>query len=65
MSEQKLEAVRFLKTRIFRYRDQLQQIRAGGAPAAEVVVERTRVRVSEDQLVSLIDDARMLLAQLR
>ncbi len=64
MAEQKLEAVRFLKSTIFRYSDQLQQIRLGATPAAEVIVEKTRIRVSEDQLVGLLDDARVLLAQL-
>jgi hypothetical protein len=64
MTEQKSEAVRFLKSTIFRYSDQLQHLRRGAAPTAEVVIDRTRVRVSEDQLVALIDDARVLLAQL-
>jgi len=64
MAAQKTEAVRFLKSTIFRYSDQLQQIRAGGRPAAEVIIDRTRVAVSEDQLEGLIADARALLAKL-
>ncbi|MEY2758426.1 MAG: hypothetical protein RIR33_2204 [Pseudomonadota bacterium] len=64
MAAQKTEAVRFLKSTIFRYSDQLQQIRAGGRPSAEVVIDKTRVAVSEDQLEGLIADARALLAKL-
>jgi hypothetical protein len=64
MSAHKADAIMFLKSSIARYGEQLDELQRRLAESAGGLVERTQLKLQQEQTIALIEDAMRLLSQI-
>lgn len=64
MSPQQSDAIAFLKTSIARYGEQMDELQRRLADGAGNLTERAQLKMQQEQIAALIEDAARLLSQI-
>jgi len=64
MSAHKSDAVDYLKSSIARYGEQMDELQRRLAEGAGNLAERTQLKIQQEQIAALIEDAAKLLSQI-
>lgn len=64
MSVQQSDAIAYLKTSIARYGEQMAELQRKLADGAGNLAERAQIRMQQEQIAALMEDAAKLLSQI-